>query len=90
MPPQMFYCTWLRNVPADSISERVVFDELGEPVIGCLRRALERLEINVDHTEAATVAFCPLKIIEQGPNEISAQSYTCASAWRAAARWSRR
>jgi hypothetical protein len=62
----MFYCTWLRNVPADSISERVVFDELGEPVIGCLRRALERLEINVDPHRSGDCSLLPTQNYRAG------------------------
>ena len=48
-----------------SISARLVSDKFREPLIRRLGRALERLEIDVDHAEAAVVAFRPLEVIEQ-------------------------
>src|SRR5262249_4788411 len=59
-----------------SISARLVSDELREPSIRCLGRALERLEVDVDHAEAAAVAFRPLEVIDERPDEITAQFYT--------------
>src|SRR5262249_41449604 len=60
---------------ADQFLARLVSDELGEPSIRRLGRALERLEVDVDHAEAAAVAFRPLEIIDERPDEIAAQFY---------------
>src|SRR5215472_12207562 len=59
-----------------SISARLISDEFREPSIGRLGRALERLEIDVDHAEAAAVAFRPLEVINERPDEIAAQFRT--------------
>src|SRR5215468_9592621 len=60
-----------------SISARLTSDELREPLIGRLGRSLERFEINVDHAEAAAVAFRPFEVIDERPDEIAAQFDTC-------------
>src|SRR5262249_57759537 len=52
-----------------------ISDELREPLIGCFGRALERIEIDVNHAEAAAVAFRPLEVIDERPDEIAAQFY---------------
>src|SRR6266699_222845 len=65
-----------------SMSARLVSDEFREPSIGRLGRALERLEIDVDYAEAAAVAFRPLEVIHERPDEIAAQF--CAGGERAA------
>src|SRR5215831_14044465 len=59
-----------------SISARLISDEFREPSIGRLGCALERLEIDVDHAEAAAVAFRPLEVIDEGPDKIAAQFCT--------------
>src|SRR6516225_3847843 len=59
-----------------SISARLTSHELREPLIRRLGRALERLEIDVNHPEAAAVAFRPLEVIDERPDEIAAQFYT--------------
>src|SRR5262249_56773091 len=59
-----------------SISARLISDEFREPSIGRLGRALERLEIDVDHAEAAAVAFRPLEVINERTDEIAAQFRT--------------
>src|SRR2546429_9145660 len=59
-----------------SISARLTFYELREPLIGRLGRALERREIDVNHAEAAAVAFRPFEVVEQRPDEIAAQFCT--------------
>src|SRR5262249_28661968 len=59
-----------------SISARLTPYEFREPSIGRLGRALERLEIDVDHAEAAAVAFRPLEVINERPDEIAAQFRT--------------
>src|SRR5262249_46937247 len=59
-----------------SISARLVSDELGEPSIRRLGRALERLEVDVDHAEAAAVAFRPFEVVDERPDEIATQFYT--------------
>src|SRR5215467_1570170 len=59
-----------------SISARLTPYEFREPSIGRLGRALERLEIDVDHAEAAAVAFRPLEVIDERPDEIAAQFCT--------------
>src|SRR5262245_66605803 len=56
-----------------SISARLVSDEFREPSIRRLGRALERFEVDVDHAEAAAVAFRPLEVIDERPDEITAQ-----------------
>src|ERR1700746_486032 len=58
------------------ISARLTSDELREPLIGRLRRALERREIDVNHAEAAAVAFRPFEVVDQRPDEIAAQFCT--------------
>src|SRR5262249_15560881 len=58
-----------------SISARLTPYELREPLIGRFGRALERLEIDVNHPEAAAVAFRPLEVIDERPDEIAAQLY---------------
>src|SRR5215831_12737112 len=58
-----------------SISARLTPYEFREPLIGRLGRALERLEIDVNHAEAAAVAFRPLEVIDERPDEIAAQFY---------------
>src|SRR5215471_829938 len=52
-----------------SISARLTPYELREPLIGRLGRALECLEIDVNHSEAAAVAFRPLEVIDERPDE---------------------
>src|SRR5262245_20138461 len=59
-----------------SISARLVSDEFREPSIRRLGRALERLEVDVDHAEAAAVAFRPFEVVDERPDEIAAQFYT--------------
>src|SRR5262249_61423712 len=59
-----------------SISARLTPYEFREPSIGRLGRALERLEIDVDHAEAAAVTFRPLEVINERPDEIAAQFRT--------------
>src|SRR2546430_9444452 len=59
-----------------SISARLTSYELREPLIGRLGRALERREIDVNHAEAAAVAFRPFEVVEQRPDEIAAQFCT--------------
>src|SRR5215831_9905075 len=56
-----------------SISARLTPYEFREPSIRRLGRALERLEVDVDHAEAAAVAFRPLEVIDERPDEIAAQ-----------------
>src|SRR6516165_6990689 len=58
-----------------SISARLTSYKLREPLIGRFGRALERLEIDVNHAEAAAVAFRPLEVIDERPDEIAAQFY---------------
>src|SRR5262249_60476105 len=58
-----------------SISARLTPYELREPLIGRLGRALECLEIDVNHSEAAAVAFRPLEVIDERPDEKAAQFY---------------
>src|SRR5262249_61524912 len=58
-----------------SISARLAPYEFREPLIGRFGRALERLEIDVNHAEAAAVAFRPLEVIDERPDEIAAQFY---------------
>src|SRR5215470_19083661 len=58
-----------------SISARLTPYEFREPSIRRLGRALERLEIDVNHAEAAAVAFRPLEVIDERPDEIAAQFY---------------
>src|SRR5262249_38399013 len=58
------------------MSAPLVSDEFREPSIGRLGRALERLEIDVDPAEAAAVAFRPLEVIDERPDEIAAQFCT--------------
>src|SRR5215831_17972044 len=64
-----------------SISARLTPYEFREPSIRRLGRALERLEVDVDHAEAAAVAFRPLEVIDERPDEIAAQ--VCAGGERA-------
>src|SRR5262249_34304737 len=56
-----------------SISARLTPYEFREPSIRRLGSALERLEVDVDHAEAAAVAFRPLEVIDERPDEIAAQ-----------------
>ena len=64
-----------------SISAPLVSDKFSEPMIRRFGCALERIEIDVHHAETAVIAFCPLEVIEQRPNEIAAQ--ICTSGERA-------
>src|SRR2546429_6344022 len=59
-----------------SISARLTSYELREPLIRRLGRALERLEIDVNHAEAAAVAFRPFEVVDERPDEIAAQFCT--------------
>src|SRR6266478_722539 len=72
--PRLVFCR--------SISARLTSYELREPSIRRLGRALERLEIDVNHAEAAAVAFRPFEVVEQRPDEIAAQ--LCTGGERAA------
>jgi hypothetical protein len=65
LPSLIFSRTQNENLKIRLISALMVFDEVREPVIGHLRRALERFKINVDQAETAAVTFRPLEIIEQ-------------------------
>src|SRR5580693_411858 len=65
-----------------SISARLTSDELREPLVRRFGRALERREIDVNHAEAAAVAFRPLEVVDERPDEIAAQ--LCAGGERAA------
>jgi len=59
-------------LPPGSLSTLLVSDKFSEPSIRRLWRAFERLEIDVNHAEAAAVALRPLEVIEQRPDEIAA------------------
>src|SRR5437588_12362895 len=65
-----------------SIFARLISYKFRKPFVRRFRRALERPEIDVDHAEAAVVAFLPLEVIQQRPDEIAAQS--CAGGKRTA------
>ena len=53
--------------------EPVAARDLGEPARAVLRRALERLEVDVDQPEALAVAVAPLEVVHQRPHEVAAQ-----------------
>lgn len=45
-------------------------DDLSIPVVRRLGRALARIEIDVDETEALSVAVGPLPVVQQGPHRV--------------------
>src|SRR5688572_1695011 len=49
----------------------MIADDFTVPVIGILRRALLRLVVDVDETEAILVALAPLEVVEDRPVEVA-------------------
>ena len=46
-------------------------DEVAVPLEAVLRRALERLEVDVDDPEATRDTEGPFEVVEQGPEEVA-------------------
>ena len=62
------------RVPLFSLT--VSRDHVTQEVCAVLRIAFQCLVVGIDHTEAFRISFCPLIVVDEGPDEISPEIHT--------------